>query len=84
MRCFNRRKYQQENGPDVKLIRRNRQKINSCVWGKARQRATQAPPPRTTPGFSDFYMWRKRQIELPSAKSGRPIETPEWGGFRVS
>jgi len=58
---------------------RNRQKTNSCVWGKARQRATQDPP-RMAPGFGDFYTWRKRQIELPSAKSGRPIETPECGG----
>ncbi len=43
--------------------------------------------PRTAPGFGDFYTWRKRQIELPSAKSGRPIETPECGvggGFRDS
>jgi len=36
----------QENGPDVKLLRRNSQKTNSCVWGKARQRATQDPPAR--------------------------------------
>ena len=40
------------------------------------------PPPRTAPESGDFYTWRKRQIESPSAKSGRPIETPD-GGKRV-
>ncbi len=38
------------------------------------------PPPRTAPESGDFYTWRKRQIETPSAKSGRLIETPDWGG----
>ncbi len=31
-----------------------------CVWKKARQRATQANPLRTAPGFGDFYTRRKR------------------------
>jgi hypothetical protein len=37
------------------------------------------PPPHTAPESGDFYMWRERQIESPTAKSGRPIETPDGG-----
>jgi hypothetical protein len=79
MCCFNRRKYQQENGADVKLLWRNHQKTNFCVWGKARQRATQATPLRKAPESGDFYTWRKRQIESRSAESTRQIETLEKG-----
>ena len=50
------------------------------VFGEKPARGLPKTPPPTAPGFGDFYTWRKRQIELPSAKSGRPIETPECGG----
>ncbi len=49
--------------------------------------ATGLPKPTcTAPESGNFYTWRKRQMESPSAKSGRPIETLDWGGgeFRVS
>ncbi len=75
IRCFNRRKYQQENGADVKYLPRNHQKTNFCVWKKACQRATQATPLRTAPGFCDFYTWRKHQTDLQGAESTRRIET---------
>ena len=48
--------------------------------GKARQRATQAtPPPTLRLDLATLTRGGKRQIESPSAKSGRPNETPEWG-----
>jgi hypothetical protein len=50
---------------------------NFCFWGKARQRATQANPHHTTPGFGDFYIWRKLQIESRRAESTRRIENAE-------
>ncbi len=48
---------------------------------------TPPPLPRTAPESGNFYMWRKRQIESPSAKFSLPIETPDWGKggkFRIS
>jgi hypothetical protein len=36
------------------------------------------------PESGDFYTGRKRQIESPKAKSGSPIETPDWGQIEQS
>jgi hypothetical protein len=49
------------------------------VFGKARQRATQATPLLTAPESSGFYTSRKRQIEPRSAESTRQIETRRKG-----
>jgi hypothetical protein len=50
------------------------------VFGEKPARGQPKPPPiRTAPGFGDSHTWRKRQIESPSAKSGRQNETLEWG-----
>jgi hypothetical protein len=57
------------------------------VFGEKPARELPKPPPCAAPESGDFYTWRKRQIESPSAKSGRPIETLEkgkGGKFRVS
>jgi hypothetical protein len=88
MRCFNRRKYQQENGQMSSNFGEIIKKLIPVFGGKpSRGLPKPPPPPRTAPETGDFYTWRKRQIESPSAKSGRPIETPEkgkGGKFRVS
>ncbi len=82
MKIYNNREWDEmEDGVvDKKLI---------PVFGEkpARGLPKPPPPPRTAPESGDFYTWRKRQIESPSAKSGRPIETPDegkGGKFRVS
>jgi hypothetical protein len=82
MRCFNRRKYQQEKGQMSSNFGEIVKKLIP-VFGEKPARGLPKPPPppppRTVPGFGDSHTWRKCQIESPSAKSGRPNETPEWG-----
>jgi hypothetical protein len=50
------------------------------VFGEMPARGLPKPPPLPTASESGvFYTWRKRQIESPSAKSTRRIETGEKG-----